>query len=342
MTILTLHGQQIETIFDLLGQKENDLTYALGWALARSPKFLEQLATAVGFKDGFSERVKIRLQEYSSTEGITDIEIDDPALCHIILEAKRGFTVPGKAQLATYAKRLNIARDEPKSRLLVVLAEDDREGNWLRLQVPHTVEGVPVKTVSWHDFIKLAKRAKPTEYAERHLLHQLTHYLGRVTTVQNQNSNLVYVVALSNETFGCGATTFIEVVEKHERYFHPIGGASGGWPTDPPNYLGFRYGGELKSIHHVESYEVINNFKPHFTDVSTPFEDDRPHYLYKLGPAIRPARRVPTNGQGHTIYPSGRKWIYLDLLLTAGSVAEAGNLTKERDARLEQETPDAA
>jgi hypothetical protein len=70
MTVLTLHGQQIETVFDLLGQKENDLTYALGWALAHSPKFLRQLATAIGFKDGFSDRTKIRLQEHSSTRGL--------------------------------------------------------------------------------------------------------------------------------------------------------------------------------------------------------------------------------------------------------------------------------
>lgn len=265
MTILTLHSQQIETVFDLLGQKENDLTYALGWALARSPKFLRRLAITLGFRNGFSERVKIRLQEHSSSQGITDVEIDDPGLCHIILEAKRGFTVPDELQLVKYAHRLNIARDEPKTRLLVVLAEDDREGNWLRLQVPNSVEGVPVNTISWHDFIKLAKRARPTQYTERHLLHQFIHYLRRATTVQNQKSNLVYVVALSNDTFGCGATTFIDVVEKHGRYFHPIGGVGGGWPFDPPNYLGFRYGGELKSIHHIESYEVIGDYKLKWT-----------------------------------------------------------------------------
>ena len=158
--------------------------------------------------------------------------------------------------------------------------------------------------------------------------------------MQNQNSNLVYVVALSNKTFGCGDTTFIDVVEKYGWYFHPIGGVGGVWPYDPPNYLGFRYGRELKSIHHIESYEVISDYKPHFTSTSTPIA--RPHFLYKLGPAIKPSRRVPTNGQGHTIYPSGRKWIYIDLLLTAGSVAEAAYLTKKRDAELERDTPDAA
>jgi hypothetical protein len=340
MTFLTLHNQKIETVFDLLGQKENDLTYALGWALARSPQFLMQLAITLGLKNGLSERVIIRLQEHSSTQGITDIEIDDPGQCHIILEAKRGFTVPSEAQLKKYANRLNAARDQPKTRLLVVLAEDDRENSWLKQRVPNNIDGVPVKTISWQNFIKLAKRIKSRDHAERHLLHQFIHYLRGATTMQNQNSNLVYVVALSNETFGCGDTTFIDVVEKYGRYFHPVGGVGGGWPYDPPNYLGFRYGSELKSIHHIESYDVISDYKPHFTDTSTPI--DRPHFLYKLGPAIKPSRRVPTNGQDHTIYPSGRKWIYIDLLLTADSVAEAAYLTKKRDAELEQETPDAA
>ena len=94
MTNLTLHSQEIETVFDLLGQNENDLTFALGWALARAPQFLTRFATALGLKNGFSERVKIRLQEHLPTQGITDIEIDDPGVCHIIVEAKRGFTVP--------------------------------------------------------------------------------------------------------------------------------------------------------------------------------------------------------------------------------------------------------
>ena len=334
MTVLTLHDQEIATVFDLLGQNENDLTYALGFTLSRSPQFLAQFAAALGLKDGFSEGVKIRLQEYQSAQGIsiTDIEIDDPGLSHIILEAKRGFTVPTNAQLGKYATRLNKLRDEPKNRLLVVLAEDDRNNIWLRHQIPTEIDGVPTKTISWREFIKLAKQVRSRARAERHLLDQLIHYLDKVTSMQNQNSNLVYVVSLSNETFGCGEITFIDVVEKYEKYFHPIGGTGGGWPYDPPNYMGFRYGGELKSIHHVESYEVIKDYKPHFTRTSTP--TGRPHFLYKLGPAIRPPHRVPTSGNGHTIVRAQRTWSYLDLLLTAGSVAEAAYLTKKRDDEL--------
>lgn len=35
--------EKVETVFDLLGQKENDLTFALGWVLAQSPAFLTRL-----------------------------------------------------------------------------------------------------------------------------------------------------------------------------------------------------------------------------------------------------------------------------------------------------------
>jgi hypothetical protein len=36
MADLRLHGRPVETVFDLLGDKEDDITYSLGWALAHS------------------------------------------------------------------------------------------------------------------------------------------------------------------------------------------------------------------------------------------------------------------------------------------------------------------
>jgi hypothetical protein len=62
MTVLFLHGRKIETIFDLLGREENDMTYALGWALAESPQFLRQLGETLALVQGFSERVRIHLR----------------------------------------------------------------------------------------------------------------------------------------------------------------------------------------------------------------------------------------------------------------------------------------
>ena len=40
---LTLYGRSVGTVFDLLGDKENDITYSLGWALAES----ERLSSAL-------------------------------------------------------------------------------------------------------------------------------------------------------------------------------------------------------------------------------------------------------------------------------------------------------
>jgi hypothetical protein len=169
MTSLILHGQKIETVFDLLGQKENDMTYALGWALAQSPQFLAQLGKALSL--GFSERVRIRLQHSQLSQSYTDVEIDDLGLCHIIIEAKRGFTLPSKEQLSKYAARLIDSPDKPKTRLLVVLAESDRQDVWLDQRIPKTVNGIAVNSVSWHRFRKLAERsAQLGTHAEKHLL----------------------------------------------------------------------------------------------------------------------------------------------------------------------------
>jgi hypothetical protein len=40
VTELLLHGRRVESVFHLLGEHENDLTYSLAWALSQSPRFL--------------------------------------------------------------------------------------------------------------------------------------------------------------------------------------------------------------------------------------------------------------------------------------------------------------
>ena len=90
------------------------------------------------------------------------------------------------------------------------------------------------------------------------------------------------------------------------------------------NYVGFRYNGHLQHIHHVDKYEVIIEFPKAIAEKKGEFEGN--HYLYTLGPAIRPAKSVKTGN----IYPSGRTWAALDLLLTCDTVSEARDKTKKR------------
>jgi len=78
MTDLLLHGREVHTVFDLLGDKENDITYALGWALSRSDQLLSVLLDEV-FDEEPGDVVAVRLQEFLPGGGFTDIEVETRA-----------------------------------------------------------------------------------------------------------------------------------------------------------------------------------------------------------------------------------------------------------------------
>ena len=124
--------------------------------------------------------------------------------------------------------------------------------------MPDKVKNILVKAISWSQFQAMALQCViHANHDEKRLLKQLIHYLGKVTNMQNQYSNLVYVVSLSRDTFSAADITFIDVVEKFGKYFHPVGGSKGAWPIEPPNYIAFRYSGALQSIHHEEALHQV-------------------------------------------------------------------------------------
>jgi hypothetical protein len=132
----------------------------------------------------------------------------------------------------------------------------------------------------------------------------------------------VFVVSLgSGPMVERGSHTWIDVVEKDHCYFHPVGG---GWPVEPPNYMGFRYYGRLQSVHHVGSFEVVQNLVE-VNPLWVPTQED--HFVYELGPPMRPAREMRTGG----IYRSGRVWCAIDTLLSgAFTISDARDETKRR------------
>ena len=332
MTQLSVHGQKVDTVFELLGSNENAMTYSLGWALAECDVFSQKLAEMLGLSGGFSDAMHIRLQEYDPQKGFTDIEIIDPGRFHIVIEAKRGFNIPCTGQLEKYAGRLLDSPDTKAKKMLLVLAESDRKEQWLARHVPEQVKQVEVKAISWKQFQNMANDcvAKAKKHSEKRLLRQLIGYLEKVTTMQNQTSNLVYVVSASDHVFFKDiGLSFIDVIEKCQKYFHPVGK---GWPIEPPNYIAFRYRGKLQSIHHIESYTVIGDFQEAF-NLPSPHLIKPPHYLYELGPAIHPPKEVRTNDKckGYTqIQRAARRECFIDLLLTCDSISEASAKTKRR------------
>lgn len=328
MIPLYIRGEEATTVFDLLGKTENDMTYGLGWCLSQVPSFLDRIGDRLGTPDLAASQSTIRLQEFRRGTGVTDVEIYAPGYAVWIIEAKRGFTVPTRDQLEKYAERLRRLKDPGAKRGLAVLAQSDRNNEWLRRNVPRYVEEIPVHALSWAEVRRSAEEAAvEASHAGKRALQQFIDYLNSVASMQNHTSNWVYVVSLSHDTFG-GTTTFVDVVEKHLKYFHPVGGGRGGWPSEPPNYIAFRYDGGLQSIHHVDDYEVITDWGSRFP--GQPPEESEPHFLYQLGPPIKPAKWTPTGAR----WRANRVWCYIDTLLTADTIAAAREMTVERERRM--------
>ena len=158
----------------------------------------------------------------------------------------------------------------------------------------------------------------------------------------NQYSNQVYVVSLSTEEFAVSneghSITWIDVVENHQKHFYPLRRRLKGWPVEPPNYMGFRYHGHLQSIHHVESYEVTDDDLQDVLNLQSPYPLDGPIYLCTLGDPIPMANEIPTNdpkGVYMRLYPNGRNWCAIDLLLSCNSVAEAVARSRDREIDLQ-------
>jgi hypothetical protein len=192
-------------------------------------------------------------------------------------------------------------------------------------QLPKTdtvaqVLGKQVRHVSWKDMASLS-HISGGNHAEKRLVQEFRNYLATIVNMQPQESNWVYVVSLADREWAPGLT-YIQTVEKRRRYFHPCGGA-GKWPTEPPNYIAFRYCGRLQSIHHIESSEVITNPHKHFPKVDEKWE---PHFLYRLGPPIRPSREVRSG----KVVRSMRVWAMLDLLLTSETISDARDASDRR------------
>ena len=147
----------------------------------------------------------------------------------------------------------------------------------------------------------------------------------------------MYVVSLGTAPVAERDFDFRDVVVNYDRYFHPAHGAKG-FPRKPPNYLGFRYDGRLKRISFVEQaaiYDMRVDLPDELPDLPARHVVDldektgrADHVVYRLGPAIVPARPVRTGN----LYRAARVWAALDLLLTSDTIAEAAVLTRAREA----------
>ena len=316
MAELYLRGRRAESIFQLLGENENGMSASLGWALAKSPEFRKRVLTRLLGAAVEGGDARVLLQESECGRGITDIEIDAGRDAHIIIEAKRGWSLPGREQLEKYAGRARSADTRPESRLIVTVSNHDAASALTRLREIgcETIAEIRVTHLSWRDFYDLSRISKGSgTLPERRLLAELGTYLKGIIGMANAESNWVYVVSLSDFTPDGWGISWKEIVTTRRHYFHPAGG---GWPTEQPNYLAFRYDGRLQSIHHVKECVVLPDVHSIIGEI--PEKAMTQQRVYRLGPAFGPVRIVKSG----PIWDR-RVWCMLDTLFTSATIEEA-------------------
>ncbi|MET4220210.1 hypothetical protein ABIB00_005438 [Bradyrhizobium sp. LB14.3] len=281
--ILQLSRAEPRSVFELVGSNENAVTFALGWTLEKSPALRSALLRILEV-DETDGSVVIHLQRFGQDRGFSDLELSSSGNFHIIFEAKRGWDVPSVEQMTRYSTRLSVSTG---NRMLVSVSAASKE---YARRLPLSINGIALKHISWTmlSAATVSARSITRSPIEKLWLTELSAHLEGYVMVQQADDNLVYVVSLSSQPINPSRSyTWTDVVNIDNSYFHPVG-PGGGWPSIPPTYMGFRYGGELKSVHHVDAFQVANNLKslnPNWPDI------DSSHFVYKLGPAMCP--RVP-------------------------------------------------
>lgn len=333
MAELFAYNEKVETIFDLIGDRENDITKSIAWAFAKCPRLLERVIDKLIHVHVDADDVVIRYQEFEKDRGITDLEITDNQKFYIIIEAKRGWVLPGEPQLKLYSERTGFINSPAKVKAIVSMSECTEEYAKKRLPV---IPMITVWHLPWMVNCNLAEELRiKSAGKQNYILGELVRYIKRIMTTQNKDTNWVYVVSLglskaeittSEGKRKTAGITYVDIVKKHHKYCCPVGGGRGGWPKEPLTYIAFRYHGKLQSIHHIEKYTVTDNLHPFVPEI--PDEElSETHFVYELGPAIIPPKDIRT---GNKIVMSNRVWAQLDTLLTSDTVTEAMEISKAR------------
>lgn len=324
MTQLSIYGKPLNSIFQLLGDNENDISYSIGWTLFKSPAFLKEFVKTVTNQNYELTETSIRLQAYANGKGFTDFEIQLVDKFYLIIESKRHWNYPPLEQLEKYVSRKDFQESCDPIKKVVVLNDASKEYSQAHFTI-QSIGDCEVKAISYREIFNLIKKAVlNASSVEKRLLAELAMYLDPLIAMQNKTSNLVWVVSLGEGMDSAfSSLSFKEVVAQHNIYFHPI---KTGFRKEPPNYIAFRYDGKLQAIHHIDSYKAIKNPK----EIGGTFNDtelEYTYFVYALGPKIVPVHTV-TNGP--SIVMANRVECMLDTLLTSSTISEALSLTKER------------
>ena len=326
---LLIRSLNPNNVFELMGKDENSATFSIGWVLDRSPWFARMLISEITDKQLKFNDLKIYLQKAGSDKGFTDIELVCDDHLHTIIEAKIGFELPAKGQLMRYRRRFELS----SAKLQKLISVSALPNQIAKLRLPDYIDGVPVSHISWGLIRELAikARGKTKSIEEKMWLRELIDHLEEYSAMNINRDNRVYVVSLGSRPMRSDSKrTWIDVVEQDKCYFHQVGNH---WPKQPPNYIGFRYGGMLQSVHRIESYEIVTDV----SDINSSWcSTEVDHFVYKLGPAMKPPRPLWAGRRNDLIQRDLRVWCAIDTLLSGQfeQLGQARDETNERENRV--------
>jgi len=146
--------------------------------------------------------------------------------------------------------------------------------------------------------------------------------------MKNTSTNLVYIVALSDDIIEGWDITLSEVYTKYNRYFHPAEGRHR--PETTPELIGFRHNGQLSGIYTIKNCNLTKHVADYFPEGigNRTKEFEKLHCVYELGRKISFLSEPLKTGE--KIYNPTPDLCYLDYLYQSKTVSEAIDKTKKR------------
>ena len=173
-------GHTVQSIFRLIGNDEDALTYALGFLLARDPDFCVKVVRRCDIRTPrrLRDSYTVHLQEVTDRRfGRRDIVIEAHNL-RVVLEAKIGTSEPTVEQLLKYADEDSLwAKFSTKA--VVALTQVELRSSTLNQTCSKLSDkGITCSAVQWHQIIELALNHRPSDSSEvsRYLFDEFIRY----------------------------------------------------------------------------------------------------------------------------------------------------------------------
>ena len=174
-------GRTVQSVFRLIGNDEDALTYALGFLLARDLDFCVKVVGLCGIRSPrrhLRAAYTVHLQEVTDRRfGRRDIVIEADNL-RVVLEAKVGTSEPTVGQLLKYADEDSLWENFSTKAVVALTQVKLRSSILDKTRSKLSDKDITCSAVQWHRIIELALNHAPSDSSEvsRYLFDEFVRY----------------------------------------------------------------------------------------------------------------------------------------------------------------------